>query len=126
MACHKRLHSVIVVIVISAHGDEVRKFLLVAYKLGYPQSGDYVFMDVELIYFPGDFYGDHSWYRGDVDDEKAREAYESLIRIGLYMPTGDLYTDFERKVKIRAKRDYNFDYDARGEEVSVVNIRRKL
>ena len=108
----------LLVIVISAAGDDVRRFLIAAHNLGYPQSGEYVFMDVEIIYFPGDYYGDHSWYRGDDDDEKAREAFESLIRISLYMPTGALYTDFERRVKINAKRDYDFDYDARGEEVN--------
>ncbi|KAK2153540.1 hypothetical protein LSH36_293g01000 [Paralvinella palmiformis] len=106
------------IMVISAHGDDVRRFLIAAYDLGYPQSGEYVFLDVELIHFTSNYYGDHSWYRGNDDDEKARKAYESMIRIGLYMPTGDLFTDFERKVKINAKRDYNFDYDARREEVN--------
>ncbi|KAK2147699.1 hypothetical protein LSH36_540g01016 [Paralvinella palmiformis] len=104
------------IMIISAAGDDVRKFLIAAYNIGYPQTGEYVFFDVEIIYFPGDYYGDHSWYRGDDDDEKARKAFESLIRVGLYMPMADLYTEFERKVKIKAKRDYNFDYDARGEE----------
>ena len=111
--------------IISAAGDDVRKFLIAAYNIGYPQTGEYVFFDVEIIYFPGDYYGDHSWYRGDDDDEKARKAFESLIRVGLYMPMADLYTEFERKVKIKAKRDYNFDYDARGEEVNLTPVIKK-
>ncbi len=51
-------------------GDYVRHFMLEAYDLGYTISGDYVFMDVELFPFPGDYWGNHSWQRGDHLDEK--------------------------------------------------------
>jgi hypothetical protein len=35
------------------------------------------------------------------------------------MPTGQLYTDFARQVKADSKRLYNFDYDAKDEEVCI-------
>ena len=98
-----------------ATGDSVRQFLITAYDQGYI-NGDWVFMDVELFRFPGEYWGDHSWYRGDADDDKAKKAYEALLRISLYQPNGTHFRDFADEVRRRAKTDYGFDY--RNEVVS--------
>ena len=71
-------------IVLVVPGDMLREFMLAAHSLGYPQSGEYVFMDVELFDFPGRYWGDHSWFRGNQDDEAAREVWDSLLH-GTYL-----------------------------------------
>ncbi|KAK2155084.1 hypothetical protein NP493_2110g00010 [Ridgeia piscesae] len=86
--------------------------MLAAHELGYI-NGEYVFMDVELFPFKGDYWGDHGWYRGDADDAKARVAYEALLRIGLYESKSPLFDEFSRELKRRALVEYGFDY---GEE----------
>ena len=62
------------VIILSVNGDAVREFLLTAWDLGMIQSGEYVFMDVELFPFPGDYWGNHHWRRGDDKDDIAKYA----------------------------------------------------
>lgn len=92
--------------------------MLAAYDLGYVQSGEYVFIDVELFPFNSSYWGDHSWYRNDGYDAVAKVAYESILRVALHEPSGIQYESFAEEVKRRAKLEYNFDYDARGETVS--------
>ncbi len=110
----------IAVIVLSVPGESVRQFLLTAYDLGYPQSGEYVFLDVELFRFRGEYWGDHSWRRGDERDAQAREAYQALLRVALHMPHGQAYQRFAEDVKRLAYDTYGFDYDALNESVSEV------
>ncbi|ELT87878.1 hypothetical protein CAPTEDRAFT_108671 [Capitella teleta] len=106
------------VILLSVHGNKVRKFMLAAYDLGLPQTGEYVFMDVELFPFNGSYWGDHSWRRNDDRDLDAKAAYESILRIALVSHNGPNYERFAAEVKRRAKENYGFDYDAVGEVVN--------
>ncbi len=98
------------VIVLSVSGDTVRQFMLKAHEIGYAQSGDYVFIDVELFQFSGEYWGDHHWRRHDQYDDQAKEAYESLLRIALYQPNTIQYQQFSAEVKARSWTDYGFNY----------------
>lgn len=91
--------------------------MLSAYDLGYPQSGEYVFVDVELFPFHSSYWGDHSWRRDDARDGDAKTAFQSILRIALVSHTGPNYESFANEVKRRSKQDYGFDYDALGETV---------
>lgn len=91
--------------------------MLSAYDLGYVQSGEYVFIDVELFPFNSSYWGDHSWRRGDERDSTARLAYEAVLRIALHEPSGSHFDSFAEEVKTRALKEYGFDYDERGETV---------
>ncbi|KAI0222781.1 Atrial natriuretic peptide receptor 3, partial [Lamellibrachia satsuma] len=97
------------VIVLSVSGDSVRRFMLAAQELGYT-NGEYVFLDVQLFPFKGNYWGDHGWYRGDSDDARAKAAYEALLRIGLYESKSPLFDEFSTELKRRAKLEYGFDY----------------
>ena len=66
----------------------------------------------------GNYWGDHGWRRGDSDDNRAKVAYDALLRVGLYESKSQLFEEFAVKVKRRAKVDYGFDYDKESEEVS--------
>ncbi|CAH1786477.1 unnamed protein product [Owenia fusiformis] len=106
------------VIILSAPGDAIRRFMIVAYTMGYT-SGDYVFMDVELFVFKSQYWGDHGWkryskrtgFQNDMDDSIAKQAYESLLRVALMEPQGDEFQTFSEEIKSRALRDYNFDFE---------------
>lgn len=99
-------------------GDLLRLFMLKASDLGYTQSGDYVFMNVELFRFPGPYWGNNDWMRGDSRDTEARIAYESLLRISLHIPHSLDWYNFTVNCVERSKTEYNFTY--RDEEVRVL------
>ena len=52
--------------------------------------------------------GEESWYRGDENDDKARESFEALLRLQLYWPDTDEFKEFSAEVKARSLRDYGF------------------
>ncbi len=58
----------------------------------------------------GDYWGDHSWYRGDADDVVAKEAYQALMRIALYLPSGSHWDEFTTEVRRRSLDKYGFDF----------------
>ena len=89
-------------------GDVLRRFMLAAHELGYPQSGHYVFMDVVLFHFPGRYWGDHLWRRNDRYDQQAREAYEAMLRVALYHSYGEEWLRFSQTVVSMAAQHYNF------------------
>ncbi|XP_074660975.1 atrial natriuretic peptide receptor 1-like [Tubulanus polymorphus] len=97
------------VIVLSVSGDTVRAMMLEALDLGYI-NGDYTFMDVELFEFDGDYWGNHSWSRGDDRDQDAKRAFEALLRVALYEPNSEEFQNFSDEVKLRAERDYNYTF----------------
>ena len=70
----------------------------------------------------GGYWGDHGWYRDDADDNRAKEAYDALLRIGLYESQSSLFDQFSRALKERAKADYGFDYDEANEKVGIISM----
>lgn len=40
----------------------------------------------------------------------AAKAYDAVLMVQLRRPTGDAFIDFEKEVKTRAARDYNYTY----------------
>lgn len=94
----------------------MRAILLIALDIGMT-NGDWVFMDVEM--FKNNYWGDHTWRRGDGRDDDARKAYEALLRVTLLHPKSPRYDSFAVEVKMRAARDYGFIYG--DEEVGILN-----
>ena len=84
--------------------------MLAAHHLDYIDRGEHVFLDVELFPFGGDYWGDHSWYRGDSNDVIAKYAYTALLRIALSELTGPEFEETSRELKNRSLTDYGFDY----------------
>lgn len=91
--------------------------MLDAFDLGFIQSGEYVFMDVWLFPFPGQYWGNHDWLRNDLRDQDAKLAYESLFRISLQVPTSVEWKNFTNDVKLLALSKYGFNFT--NEEVSM-------
>ncbi|KAL3842511.1 hypothetical protein ACJMK2_020515 [Sinanodonta woodiana] len=98
------------VIVVIVPGDSVRIIMLAAFDLGYIRSGEYVFIDVELFPFPGDYWGNHDWRRGDERDADAKEAFGALLKLSLHQPYGEEWNNFTLRVKQLAWENYNFSY----------------
>lgn len=101
------------VVILSVRGVLVRKFMLAAHSLGMT-NGEWIFLDVEI--FQSSYWGDHDWEMNDLDDIKARKAYESLLRVSLLQPTSPKFNLFSEKVRKRALNDYNYTF-SEGEEV---------
>ncbi|ELT92328.1 hypothetical protein CAPTEDRAFT_22212, partial [Capitella teleta] len=99
-------------------GDSIRRYLIKAYEMGLIQTGEYVFMDVELFPFPGDYWGKHHWRRGDDLDEIAKKAFEALLLVTLVEPKGQQYNEWSTRVKTRAEEVYGFNYDLNEESVN--------
>ncbi|XP_033751983.1 atrial natriuretic peptide receptor 1-like [Pecten maximus] len=104
------------VIVLVAPGESVRNFMLSAFDLGFISNGEFVFFDIHLFPFPGEYWGNHDWHRGDSRDTAARQAYEAMFRISLQVPTSMEWLNFTLDVKSRAQEAYNFSFY--GEEVN--------
>ncbi|XP_022087156.1 atrial natriuretic peptide receptor 1-like isoform X5 [Acanthaster planci] len=103
------------IVVMCASGDSIRKIMLAAHELGMT-NGEYAFFNIFL--FDSNYFGDVTWKRGDKDDEAAKQAYRSLMTFTLRKPETPKFEAFAAEVKERALRDYNFSFDAVGEEVN--------
>ncbi|XP_021340700.1 atrial natriuretic peptide receptor 1-like [Mizuhopecten yessoensis] len=109
-AIMKEVAMVTRVIVLVTPGDSVRKFMLSALDLGFIASGEFVFFDIHLFPFPGKYWGNHDWQRGDSRDQDARKAYEAMFRISLQVPTSAEWMNFTEEVKLKAWQMYNFSF----------------
>ncbi|XP_077993685.1 atrial natriuretic peptide receptor 1-like isoform X3 [Glandiceps talaboti] len=109
------------VVVICASGEAVRKIMLAAHGLGMTTPNkdghaQYVFFNIQL--FDSAYFGSVGWEKGDEHDADAKQAYRSLMTLTLRKPDTPEYNDFAKEVKMRALRDYQFDYDKEGEGVN--------
>lgn len=57
-------------------------------------------------------------YVGDEKDDAVTKAYESLLLLTLRQPDNPEYEAFAKQVKLRASRDYGYEFGA-DENVSV-------
>ncbi|KAK5637740.1 hypothetical protein RI129_000077 [Pyrocoelia pectoralis] len=76
-----------VIIIMCAKKDTVRRIMMTAYRLGMVQTGEYVFINVELT--TGLDASQRLWERADDSDREnriAKEAFTALIRVTPKMP----------------------------------------
>lgn len=102
------------VVILSVRGVLVRKFMLAAHSLGMT-NGEWVFLDVEI--FQSAYWGDKDWEMGDENDQRARKAYEALLRVSLLQPTSPTFQEFADNVRENALSEYNYTFNE-GEEVN--------
>ncbi|KAL5019976.1 hypothetical protein ScPMuIL_002868 [Solemya velum] len=95
------------VIFVKVGGDTFRQLMIVAHTLGMT-SGDYAFVFLGLFEeAPG---GKLTWKRNDGLDEIAKKACESVLMTQCRTPNNSLFREFEREVKMRSQRDYNYTW----------------
>ncbi|XP_067106425.1 atrial natriuretic peptide receptor 1 [Osmerus mordax] len=104
------------IIVISAEGETVRRFLIQAHR-NKLTNGDYVFFCFEP-YILTEMFGNFDWRRGDAEDTLAKEAYRTLFLLSLYKPDNQGYHDFSNNVIRRSQEDFGHTYT--NEKVSVL------
>ncbi|KAL5019723.1 hypothetical protein ScPMuIL_002615 [Solemya velum] len=92
---------------IKCSGPQFRELMLEAKRLGMTE-GDYIFVFIRL--FEGDTTGDMSWDIGDHSDQMAKIAYNSVLMMQDRTPPGAQFDDFDNEVKLRAKRDHQYDW----------------
>ncbi|XP_077993897.1 atrial natriuretic peptide receptor 1-like [Glandiceps talaboti] len=95
------------VVIIAASGGAVRELLIKAHEQGMI-NGDYAFFNVYLVAYT--YYGENTWYRGDEYDEVAKQAYEALNTVTLYVPSTSEYLEFADEVTRRSIEVYNYDF----------------
>lgn len=89
--------------------------MLTASSLGFT-NGEHLYVDIEL--FTSYAFGDKSWLRHDKDDETAKQAYRSLIRVSLAKETTEKYEEFDREVRYRSSQQFGDDVFLPNETVS--------
>ncbi|XP_055354563.1 atrial natriuretic peptide receptor 1-like [Paramacrobiotus metropolitanus] len=107
------------VFVFITHSKVVRRFLIMAQKLGLT-SGDYLFIAVEL--WQNVYWGDYSNYNGtdhDGNNAIARKAYRTLLLITLHNRNDREYANFARRVKEESAKKGYYNYSEH-EEVDVL------
>ncbi|XP_070536381.1 atrial natriuretic peptide receptor 1-like isoform X2 [Ptychodera flava] len=105
------------IIIISARGEHVRKFMLHAYDLGLI-NGEYAFFCIEF-FKQKTMFGDFSWNSTDGRNEDAKKAYEALFILSFYKPENDEFKQFSEEVKNRSREEFGYVYGP-DEEVSVL------
>ncbi|XP_077870006.1 atrial natriuretic peptide receptor 1-like [Saccoglossus kowalevskii] len=113
----KEMSTIARIIIISARGEHVRKFMLHAYDLGLI-NGDYAFFCIEF-FKQTDMFGDFSWNGTDGRNEDAKKAYEALFILSFYKPENEEFAAFAEEVKQRSKDEFDYEYGP-DEEVSVL------
>ncbi|KAH3838481.1 hypothetical protein DPMN_111891 [Dreissena polymorpha] len=114
----RKASSVSRVFIVVCHGDVFRQMVLMASEI--LPLGDYVF--IFFFQFSGDFpIGEYHWARGDLLDQTARKAYESVMVIRPRRPVTAEFEHFEKEVKRRSPIEYNYTWQD-GHEVSLFNI----
>ncbi|KAI3421126.1 hypothetical protein GPALN_014754 [Globodera pallida] len=107
----KKSSSLSNMIILCASPDTVREIMLAAYELNMAQSGEYVFINIDVST------GSHAekpWMRqndtsaSSEENEKAKLAYRALKTISLRRSDLDEYKNFEARVKERAEKKYNY------------------
>ena len=120
-----------------ASDDAIRKIMLAAHELKMT-NGEYAFINIKL--FDSNYFGNNKlvWHReGDSDEEneKAKQAFRALMTFTLRKPNTPQYDEFALEVKQRAKKYYDFDFDAvnetvsfetRGSYVMLISCKRRL
>ncbi|KAL5020199.1 hypothetical protein ScPMuIL_003091 [Solemya velum] len=99
--------SVSRVIIVAGYAVYFRNLMLTAHRMGKTNS-EYVYFIARL--FDGDTTGDFTWKYNDTDDEIARRAFENVLMLQVRVPPGNKFEAFNEAVKVRALRDYNFDW----------------
>ncbi|KAI6203554.1 Guanylate cyclase [Aphelenchoides besseyi] len=107
-------------IILCASPDTVREIMLAAYDLGMAQSGDYLFINIDVS--TGSV-AEKPWLRlnttnieeNERENRNAREAYRALKTISLRRSDLDEYKNFESRVKERAEKKYNYSLKAKKE-----------
>ncbi|XP_070537043.1 atrial natriuretic peptide receptor 1-like [Ptychodera flava] len=105
------------IIIISARGEHVRKFMLHAYDLGLI-NGEYAFFCIEF-FKQKTMFGDFSWNSTDGRNEDAKKAYEALFILSFYKPENEEFKQFSEQVKNRSREEFGYVYGP-DEEVSVL------
>ncbi|KER20046.1 hypothetical protein T265_11311 [Opisthorchis viverrini] len=107
----KRLPKNVRISILCADPTSVRYIMLKAHELGFT-NGEYVFISVDL--FGPEKRMKRPWYQEDStreENERAREAYRSLMVISLRRVESEAYRLFSDNVRARALRDYNTEYN---------------
>nr|XP_027196215.1 atrial natriuretic peptide receptor 1-like [Dermatophagoides pteronyssinus] len=105
------------IIIMCAKKETVRKIMIAAYRLQMIQTGEYVFINVELT--TGLDAAQRPWEREDDTPENnsiAKEAYTALIRVTPKMPQTSTINSFLESVQKIARDEFNINYGR--EEVS--------
>ncbi|XP_010886835.2 atrial natriuretic peptide receptor 1 isoform X1 [Esox lucius] len=105
------------IIVISAHAEVVRSFLIEADRRGLT-TGDYIFVCFDF-YNLENMFGNFNWKIGHDDDAVAKQAYGALFLLSLYKPDDQRYWNFSSNVIRRSREDFGYVY-APDEKVSVL------
>ncbi|KAL5019557.1 hypothetical protein ScPMuIL_002449 [Solemya velum] len=95
------------VIFVKVDGNTFRQLMIVAHALGMT-AGDYAFVFMGLFEdAPG---GELTWKRDDQFDEIAKKACESVLMTQCRTPNNSLFEEFEKEIKMRSQRDYNYTW----------------
>ncbi|XP_062582692.1 atrial natriuretic peptide receptor 1-like [Saccostrea cucullata] len=98
------------IIVLAVRGETLRKIMIHAYDMGLIKQ-KYMFICV-YYYFHKNTFGDISWKQNDTDDEKAKNAYQSIMFISYFTPNTNDYRNFTERVRMKSLELFNYTYKA--------------
>ncbi|XP_059217857.1 atrial natriuretic peptide receptor 1 isoform X1 [Stomoxys calcitrans] len=117
---HKRRHAEMIreignkhsVIIMCADPQSIRKIMLTAEELNMIDSGEYVFINIEL-FSRVPYLTSQPWYdKNDTaeNNERARKAYTAMLTVTPKQPDDEEYTKVSNEIKAIAEAKYNYTF----------------
>ncbi|XP_055387784.1 atrial natriuretic peptide receptor 1 [Condylostylus longicornis] len=101
------------VVIMCADPESIREILLVAEELNMIDSGEYVFINIELFSRVPQGKA-QPWFNANdtqENNERAKKAFSALLTVSPKQPDNDEYTKFSEEIKSIATKKYNKTYE---------------
>nr|AEL97641.1 guanylyl cyclase receptor [Bactrocera dorsalis] len=115
----KKLSKEVRIVIMCAEPENIRRIMLTAEELNMVDSGEYVFINIEMFSHASHIAW-RPWYdKNDTQEnnERARKAYTAILTLTPKQPDDEAYTTVSNKIKTIATEKYNYTFQE-NEDVS--------
>ncbi|XP_050335599.1 atrial natriuretic peptide receptor 1 isoform X2 [Bactrocera neohumeralis] len=115
----KKLSKEVRIVIMCAEPENIRRIMLTAEELNMVDSGEYVFINIEMFSHASHIAW-RPWYdKNDTteNNERARKAYTAILTLTPKQPDDEAYTTVSNKIKTIATEKYNYTFQE-NEDVS--------
>ncbi|XP_073831869.1 atrial natriuretic peptide receptor 2 isoform X2 [Musca autumnalis] len=100
------------IVIMCADPQSIRQIMLTAEELNMIDSGEYVFINIEL-FSRSPYLTSQPWYdKNDTveNNERARKAYTAMLTVTPKQPDDEQYNNVSNKIKAIAEEKYNYTF----------------
>ncbi|XP_053969377.1 atrial natriuretic peptide receptor 1 [Anastrepha ludens] len=108
----KKLSKEVRIVIMCAEPENIRRIMLTAEELNMVDSGEYVFINIEMFSRASHLTW-KPWYdKNDTEEnnERARKAYTAILTLTPKQPNDEDYIKVSNKIKVIAAEKYNYTF----------------